>query len=83
MKKENLFEIEEGICLCRKKIEEFRPYIETDEAMATLYNQAIVDKAVLEYKKKNILNKENFIQKFGKVFDFRKKQKKICDYFMK
>lgn len=83
MKKENLDELRQEIYSCAKKIKEFEPYIEADEAMKIMYNQAIVDKAVLIKRAEEIYNKENLFKKIKTNANFGRKNKLICDYFMK
>ena len=83
MKKENLIDLEQDVEMYKRKLRELEPYIDEDEAMAVLYNQTIVDKAVLlnKIKKRNL--KEDIFSKITNALKFKNRQKKICDYFMK
>ena len=84
MEKENLLEIERDIVLCKKRLKELEPFINTNNAIAIIYNQALVQKAILTDKYNKLLEEPmGFKKKNNWFFFFNRRKRPICDYFMK
>ncbi|MBE7706309.1 MAG: hypothetical protein E7Z91_03580 [Cyanobacteria bacterium SIG30] len=82
MAKNNLLEFDAEILACKRKLKELEPHIKNNEALATLYNRLLVQKAILIDKKRKERNPENKIaDKFRKMFTFNHRKKLICDFF--
>ena len=71
---------------CKRRIKELAPIIELDEEKSKEYNKIIVKKAILIDKYKKICFRPTLGQRIKKVFQLNrinKKEKLICDYFLK
>ncbi|MCR5260944.1 MAG: hypothetical protein K6C94_03825 [Candidatus Gastranaerophilales bacterium] len=78
MNKEMRQKTKNSINLCKVKLENLKPRIETSNEANIVYNRILIEKAVLEQSLKT--NPFSFILKVKKFFSF-KKEKNICDYF--
>ncbi len=79
MKKEYSPQIRDEILSCEKKLKELAPYIKTNGALAVIYNQTLVQKAILKASGEK---KKTLFDKIKKTFTFNRHKKLICDYFM-
>ena len=83
MKKENTKKsLEEQIIICKKKLKELVPEIESDEEKSKEYNKIIVQKAILVDRYKKLCYKPSLITLIKNAIKPGKKDKLICDYFL-
>lgn len=83
MKNPKLLELECEILTCKKRLKELEPYIDENNALAVIYNQTLVKKAVLINECKQLQEKKTILPKIKRLFTFNRHKKLICDYFMK
>ena len=83
MKKENTRKsLEEQIILCKKKLKELSPDIETNEDKSKEYNKIIVQKAILVDRYKKLCYRPSLMTIIKNAIKPGKKDKLICDYFL-
>lgn len=79
--KKVLVDLEREICALKEKLKELEPFVKDNASLAIVYNRTLIEKAILVDKYKKILNKEGICNKIKNVFKFKKKEKRICDFF--
>ncbi len=83
MKTPRLLELECEISVCKKRLKELEPYIAENNALAIIYNQTLVKKAILINEHKQLQEKKTILPRIKRLFTFNRRKKLICDYFMK
>ncbi len=79
--KKVLVDLEREICALKEKLKELEPFVKDNASLAIVYNRTLIEKAILVDKYKKILNEEGICNKIKNVFKFKKKEKRICDFF--
>ena len=83
MRRENTRKsLEEQIIVCKKKLKELSPEIETDETKSKEYNKIIVQKAILVDRYKKLCYRPSLLTLVKNALKPKKKEKLICDYFL-
>ncbi len=78
MKQNEIDNIKHSMVFCQMRLKNLKPHIESSTSLNEIYNKVLIEKAVLreKLKQENTSVFEKLLNKF-----FRKKNKKICDYF--
>lgn len=78
MKQNEIDNIRHAMLLCQMRLKNLQPHIEHSANLSEIYNRVLVEKAILRNELTG--EKDSFIKTIVDKF-FKKKEKRICDYY--